>query len=65
MFQFKSFRCTLLNGFKYRNGLNISILPIDGTLSGTTTVKYTDAGKYETLTTLRCSGTKCLFTSWL
>ena len=25
----------------------------------------TDAGKYETLTNLHCSGTKCLFTSWL
>ena len=28
-------------------------------------VKYTGAGKYETLTTLRCSGTKRLLTSWL
>ena len=28
-------------------------------------VKYTDAGKYETLTTLCCSGTKHLLTSWL
>ena len=27
--------------------------------------KYTDAGKYETLTTLCCSGTKRLLTSWL
>ena len=27
--------------------------------------KYTDAGKSETLTTLRCSGTKRLLTSWL
>ena len=28
-------------------------------------IKYTDAGKYGTLTTLRCSGTRRLFTSWL
>ena len=28
-------------------------------------VKYTDVGKYETLTTLRCPGTKRLLTSWL
>ena len=28
-------------------------------------VKYTGAGKYETLTTLRCSGKKRLLTSWL
>ena len=27
--------------------------------------KYTNIGKYETLTTLRCSGTKRLLTSWL
>ena len=27
--------------------------------------KYTDAGKYETLTTLHCSGTKHLLPSWL
>ena len=27
--------------------------------------KYKDAGKYETLATLRCSGTKRLLTSWL
>ena len=26
-----------LNGFKYRKGLNSSFLPIDGTLTGTTT----------------------------
>ena len=26
--------------------------------------KYTDPGKYETLATLRSSGTKCLLTSW-
>ena len=30
-----------------------------------TDVTFTDAGQYETLTTLYCSGTKRLFTSWV
>ena len=65
----------LLNVSAFRIGRTYNILTVSlversdsSTCCSIVTIqlyKYTDAGKYETLTTLHCSGTKHLLTSWL
>ena len=42
--QHQSFVCTRLNDFKYRKWLNISIWPINGTLTGTNTLCQSGPG---------------------
>ena len=42
-----SFVCTQLNSFKFSEWLNLSIWPIDNTLTGTTTPGQSGPGSYD------------------